>query len=43
LLSPDVYPRHLADVLSTVADEAFLQDLMKEHDWIEPKKMGAEG
>ena len=43
LLSLDTYPRHLAEVLPTAADEAFLQDLMKEHDWIEPKKIGAEG
>lgn len=42
LLSAEAYARHLTEVLPTTADEAFLRDVMKENDWIEPKRAGAE-
>ena len=42
LLSAEAYAQHSQDVLPTAVDEAFLNDLMKDNDWIEPKKAGAE-
>ena len=43
LLSKETYAQHLEEVLPTALDTAFLQDLMKDKDWIESKKSGAEG
>ncbi len=43
LLSKETYAQHLEEVLPTVSDTAFLQDLTKDNDWIEPKKAGVEG
>ncbi len=40
-MSEAEYERHLAAVLPTPADEALLADIMREKDWIEPKKAGA--
>jgi 1,2-phenylacetyl-CoA epoxidase catalytic subunit len=42
LLSHEAYARHLDEVLPTAADTALVQDLMRDTDWIEPKKAGAE-
>ncbi len=42
LLSDEAYAQHLEEVLPTAADEAYLHELMKDNDWIEPKKAGME-
>ena len=42
LLSPEAYARHCEEVLPTAADAALVQDLMRDGDWIEPKKAGLE-
>ena len=41
-LSEDAYARHREAVLPTPADEAFLRDLMKNNDWILPKRGSSE-
>jgi benzoyl-CoA 2,3-dioxygenase component B len=40
-LTPEAYERHLAEALPTAEDEALLNDIFKQKDWIEPKKAGA--
>jgi len=40
-LSQAAYERHLSEMLPTPEDEALLAGIFKEHDWIEPKKVGA--
>ena len=39
-LSEEAYARHLEEALPTPADEALLKDLMRDNDWIAPKKAG---
>ena len=38
-MSPEQYPAYLASVTPTVEDRALLREVMKDNDWIEPKKL----